>query len=289
MSSPQQGIVLPPDDYAAMEKAVRALEHASFAIRLAERAGQPVTRLMDALPSIVSRRFHGTVENAILKCLEVAIESMDGEVPDPSPSAWVPKVIAGVTGGLGGLFGALSLPVELPLTTMVMLRSIVEIAHSHGEDLTLLPTRLACLEVFALGSRRTGGNQAISYFATRAALARLTSDLASVVIQQTAVEASSVITARVVALISAQFGPAVAERLAATAVPIIGLLGGATINMVFMDHYQQLAHGHFIIRGLERRYGAAEIEAIYTRIAASMPRALNPPGRKPVGSPPAKA
>jgi len=38
--------------------------------------------------------------------------------------------------------------------------------------------------------------------------------------------------------------------------------------MVFMEHYQQLAQGHFTIRKLERRYGAPEIETVYGRIAA---------------------
>jgi hypothetical protein len=60
-----------------------------------------------------------------------------------------------------------------------------------------------------------------------------------------------------------------AERVVATAVPLVGLLGGATVNMLFMEHYQRLAHGHFVIRRLERRYGGAEIAATYARIAAT--------------------
>jgi hypothetical protein len=111
--------LLPPADRAELERAVHTLEHQSFAIRLAELTGQPVSRLFAAMPNFASRRFNRAVEKAILKSLEVA--SMDGDVPDESPSSWVPRMIAGVTGGLGGLFGAFSLPVELPLTTMVIL------------------------------------------------------------------------------------------------------------------------------------------------------------------------
>jgi hypothetical protein len=254
-------------DRDEMERAVHALEHASFAIRLAELAGQPVHRLFGSLPAFANRRVHRLVERAILRCLKIAIESMDGDAPAEPPSTWVPRVIAGVSGGVGGLFGALALPIELPLTTMVMLRSIAEIAQDHGEDLTQLPSRLACLEVFALGGRHARDKGALTYYATRATLARLTREVTSLLLQQGSTEATAALTARVAATISSRFGPAVAERLAATAVPVVGLVTGATVNMLFMDHYQQVARGHFTIRSLERRYGAAEIEALYGGIA----------------------
>ena len=81
-------------------------------------------------------------------------------------------------------------------------------------------------------------------------------------------EVTTTLAVRVAATISSRFGPAVAERLAATAVPIAGLVSGATVNMLFMQHYQRLAHGHFTIRRLERQYGAARIETLYRRMAA---------------------
>jgi hypothetical protein len=260
---------LRPSDQDEMERAVHALERASFAIRLAELAGQPVHRLFSSLPTFANRRVNRLVERAILKCLQVAIDSMDGDTPAEPPSTWVPRVIAGVSGGLGGLFGAFALPVELPLTTMIMLRSIAEIAQNHGEDLTQLPSRFACLEVFALGGRRARDNHALTYYATRTTLARLTREVTSLLVEEGTTEATATLTARAAATISSQFGPAVSERLAATAVPVVGLLTGATVNMVFMDHYQQVARGHFTIRRLERRYGAAEIEALYARFAVS--------------------
>jgi hypothetical protein len=261
--------LVPSLDEGELARAVHDLEHASFAIRLAELAGQPVNRVLTKIPSFANRRVNRIVEGAILKCLNVAIESMDDEARSEAPSAWVPRVIAGVTGGLGGLFGAFALPVELPLTTMVMLRSIAEIAQDQGEDLSQLPNRLACLEVFALGGRRKDNNQALAYYAVRATLARLTGDMARLMVEHGTTEATTRLAARVVATISSRFGPAVAERLAATAIPIVGLVSGATVNMVFTNHYQQVARGHFTIRRLERRYGAAEIETLYGRIAAT--------------------
>jgi hypothetical protein len=64
------------------------------------------------------------------------------------------------------------LPVELPLSTTVMLRSIADIARSEGEDLSDIDAKLACISVFALGARPTRDDNAeIGYFTVRAALA----------------------------------------------------------------------------------------------------------------------
>jgi hypothetical protein len=38
-------------------------------------------------------------------------------------------------------------------------------------------------------------------------------------------------------------------------VPVVGAVGGGAINLVFINHFQQVAHGHFTVRRLEREYG----------------------------------
>ena len=48
--------------------------------------------------------------------------------------------------------------------------------------------------------------------------------------------------------------------------PIIGALGGATVNIAFMDHYQDLAGAHFTVRRLERIYGVAVVRQAYDAI-----------------------
>ena len=58
---------------------------------------------------------------------------------------------------------------------------------------------------------------------------------------------------RLIAQIAARFGLAVSEKFAAQAVPVVGAIGGAAINLAFAEHFQTLARGHFIIRRLERR------------------------------------
>ena len=43
-------------------------------------------------------------------------------------------VLSAASGAAGGAFGLASLPVELPVSTTIMLRSIADIARAEGED-----------------------------------------------------------------------------------------------------------------------------------------------------------
>jgi hypothetical protein len=249
-------------DHAALTRAAGLLENTSFAMKVAEMVGRPITHALGMLPATADRQLVRTIESAILKCLSIAIDSLEG-TPPSLPSRWVPRVTTGVTGGLGGLFGVLALPIELPLTTTLMLQSIADIARHHGEDLKRPEARLACLEVFALGDRRSGKRADIGYYATRSVLAHLTADLTAIFVQRQAVDATSPVATRIIHEIASHFGTAVSERVAASAVPFIGALSGATVNMMFMSHFQQIAEGHFTVRRLERRYGNDAVRNLY--------------------------
>jgi hypothetical protein len=45
----------------------------------------------------------------------------------------------------------------------------------------------------------------------------------------------------------------------------MGAIGGALINSVFMDYFQDIARGHFIIRRLERIYDPELIKNAYAK------------------------
>jgi hypothetical protein len=70
-------------------------------------------------------------------------------------SSYLHKTLAATSGAIGGSFGLAALPIELPISTVIMLRSIGDIARAEGEDLRDPETTLSCLQVFALG--RVGG------------------------------------------------------------------------------------------------------------------------------------
>jgi hypothetical protein len=59
---------------------------------------------------------------------------------------------------------------------------------------------------------------------------------------------------------------AVPQKAAAQAVPVIGAAGGAAVNVLFINHFQDMARGHFIVRRLERAYSPEFIRAEYERL-----------------------
>jgi hypothetical protein len=47
----------------------------------------------------------------------------------------------------------------------------------------------------------------------------------------------------------------------------------ATVNVIFMDHVQWIARGHFTLRRLERGYAAAFVRRRHAKLATVTPRA----------------
>ncbi len=73
--------------------------------------------------------------------------------------------------------------------------------------------------------------------------------------------------------VSSRFGIVVSDRVAASAVPVLGALGGAAVNVIFMDHFQRIAQGHFTVRRLERQYDPETIQRQYAQLAKQLPGA----------------
>jgi hypothetical protein len=66
--------------------------------------------------------------------------------------------------------------------------------------------------------------------------------------------------------IAQRFSIQVTEKAAAQAIPAIGAAGGAIINTIFIDHFQDMAKGHFTVRRLEKIYGKDIIKAAYEEL-----------------------
>ena len=247
-------------------RAVRVLERGSLVARLSELTGEPISKLLRRMPKVVSRQIHSVVRAALWQALEVALYKMDSSPLEPGALGF--RVFSGITGGVSGFFGLASLAVELPVTTTLMLRSIAGIAQSEGEDLTQPGARLACLEVFALGPRSREQKQEVlatetTYYATRAFLAKAVGEAAQAFAERGVAQQSSPVIVELITAVGSRFGLVVSEKAAATAIPLVGAIGGAAVNLAFMEHFQKLAHAHFAIRRLERRHGPAEVHRVY--------------------------
>ena len=210
------------------------------------------------------------VNEATRKSLETALQAALLTIDDkPQANSWefLHKLAVAATGAGGGAFGLLGLPLELPLSTTIMLRSIADIARSEGERLRTPGAKLACLEVFALGGRNRNDDASESaYFLIRGALARSVSEAAVYITERGLVEEGAPAIVRLIAQLATRFGVNVSEKIAAQAVPVIGAAGGVAINVMFIDHFQDMARGHFIVRRLERTYDPQMVREEYEKL-----------------------
>jgi EcsC protein family len=258
-------ILSPPDSFA-LQVAVEKLETQSLAMKIAAKLGVPMETLLHLLPKRAQASVGSAVNKALEQCLRIALKAgRSRSIPVSHKRAHTAAVA--VSGAVGGFFGLPGLILELPITTTVMLHSIVEIAASQGEDLRNPESALACLEVFALGPegvRRTAIES--TYYATRTALAQVTREAASYVVQKGMTKESAPALISFMARIASRFGLEVSEKVAAELVPIAGAAGGLALNVLFSHHFQSIAEGHFTVRRLERKYGVEAVRREYEGI-----------------------
>ena len=251
-----------------LQSAKYLLDNPSVVARFSDALASPIEKGMKLLP-VGAKEIILTVT---AKSLEAALNTALFTLGDEQKSALnlTHKATAAISGAAGGLFGLPALAVELPISTTIMLRSIADIARSEGENLSSKESQLACLEVFALGGTASDDDAAESgYYGIRTALAGAVSNAAKYIASQGAATDGAPVLIRLVKQIAARFSIPVTEKAAAQAVPIIGAAGGALINTLFIDHFQDVARGHFAVRRLERIYGRNLVQTTYATLPSS--------------------
>ncbi len=253
-------------DLDDLTNAVGLLENPGLIAKVSDVVGTPIEYVLKTLPKGAGDKINKVTHDSLMAAVNLAAKTIDPRGRS-KPRFRSHQALAGLAGGVGGAFGLVALPIELPITTTVIMRSIADIARSEGEDLTDVASRLACLEVFAIGSPSDEDDAAESgYFAVRTALAQAVSEATKYVAKRAVVEDGAPVIVRLLAQIAARFNTVVGEKIMAQGVPIFGALGGATINVLFIEHFQDMARGHFIVRRLERKYGEAEVRKAYSEI-----------------------
>ena len=256
------------DERGELGYAKSLLENPGLAAKITNAIGAPVERGFALLPAKWSDAVNRAAQAALRKALDAAVATVGDNGPRRSADV-LHRMLVAATGAAGGAFGLPALLVELPVSTTIMLRSIVDVARSQGERIKELGTKLACIEVFALGgpSKRDDAAET-GYFAVRAALAATVSEAAQYIAERGLAQEGAPALVRFIAQIASRFGVVVSEKAAAQAVPIIGAMGGAAVNLIFLKHFQDMARGHFIVRRLERAHGQDVVRAEYETMAA---------------------
>lgn len=172
------------------------------------------------------------------------------------------KIASSLSGAIGGAGGLATTGADLAATTILIIRSLQEIAAGYGEDIESEEVRMACLAVFGFGGPLTEDDDVeTGLIGARIALAgRATLE-------------------GILKVVLPRFGVVASEKVLAQAVPILGAVVGATINPLFTNYYQQMGHVQFRLRKLEKSHDPAQVNACFSRIVAAQRKTGKPTGQ----------
>jgi hypothetical protein len=266
------------DERRFLAEAAQFLEHPSFLTRVAKLVGKPAEVLLAMLPKAAGKLVHDATQAAMLRGVEWVSATIPGQPQTPAMPQrrlWTlmgkhgHTAITALSGAGGGFFGLAGLSIEIPVTTLVILRSIASIAAASGADLSDPRTRLECLSVLSLGTRADKEMQS-TYLTTRLSTSLAVREAASFVARTSGQELSEAIAkgtapilVRLIDAVGTRFQIVVTEKVAAQMVPVVGAAMGAVVNASFTDYFNRIARYHFGIVALERRYGRQMVDAAY--------------------------
>ena len=254
-----------PEHIEQLRRARQLLENPGLTAKITNAIGKPIEEGIKLLPDKWSEVVNDATKKSLTTALDAALMTFGKRGRLESSDIWH-KIAVVATGAGGGAFGLPALVIELPVSTTIMLRSIADIARSEGEDIRLAESKLACFEVFALGGRTLKDDAAkAGYFAVRATLAKAVSEAAEFIAERGIAKEGVPVIVRLISKIATRFSVNVSEKLAAQAIPAVGAVGGALINLAFIDLFQNIARGHFTVRRLEKIYGTEVVQSEYRK------------------------
>ncbi len=264
-------------DFTAEEKAfirdaANFFENPGLFAKSMNRVGAPLEKLQKQLPESAKQAISKATKLAIEKAVLISVKSVPLEngvlsfseaTEQSKKSGLLHTGAAAAVGGMGGFFGLTALPIELPISTVLILRSILDIAQKYGNDLESVQSRLECVYVFSLGSKSAQDDALDSaYYASRLVLSELLTTVSVFVASMSAKDiliaiekGSAPMLVRFIAEIAAQLEIRVTKKLLAQVAPIVGSVGGAGINLLFAHFFQDAARYHFGMKKLEKDKG----------------------------------
>ncbi|MDC6353267.1 MULTISPECIES: EcsC family protein [unclassified Robiginitalea] len=245
---------LEAEDLRVLESAKRRMENIGWAMEGLNQLGNKIDKQVSRLSEGQQKQLQQISYTVLQRVVQSNLKTMDPDKAKPASLNTAYQAMASLSGAIGGAFGFVAFAADMALTTKLMMRSIMDIARSEGEDLRELDTQLACLQVFALGGKSKHDDSLdTGYYALRMSIRSALRGVANPL-------------AKAIGQVAGRFSVQVTEKFAAQAVPVIGAVGGAAINTAFMTHFQNMAEAHFAVRRLERKYGMEAVEAAYHAI-----------------------
>lgn len=240
-------------------------------MRVISYAGGQVEDGMKMLPAGARGQIEGAARRALTRSYEIAARSraelpVDGPLGSAVAAALgalskrvttdrAHRVLATMTGALGGVGGLPTALAELPIATTLIFRAVQGVAAANGEDPEDAATRIECLRVFGAGGPGEGDDGIdTSFIGARLGL-------------------SGAAVGKLVGKIAPRFAAVLSQKLASQAVPVLGAAAGAGTNYAFIGFYTEMAHVHFGLRRLARRHGEEQVlDEFHRKLAeASLP------------------
>lgn len=267
------------EDLEAIKKAKLAMEDIGTIMKGLNKFGSKLESGINQIPPKQQDWLQKQVNHSLMYVVKSNLFTMQSGKAFKKPSDKTYKALVTSTGAASGMLGSASIvgtiifASELIISTKFMMRSILDIARSNGEDLQSLDTQMACMQVFALGgnSKDDDGLETF-YYSMRIALSSAAKGASSFVAKNGIQNLNKLLLAssnpliKLVGIIAARFSIQVSEKFIAQSLPVLGALGGGTINFVFINHFQTMAKAHFTIRRLERKYGESLVMKTYNEL-----------------------
>lgn len=267
------------EDIEAIKSAKFSMENIGLAMRGLNSIGGTIETGINKIPEKQRLWLQQLVNKTLVALVKANLKTMQKGKSFKKPSNKSYKALVTATGSASGFFGSTTgigtaiFASELALSTKFIMRSIMDIARSEGEDVYNMETQMACLQVFALGGTTASDDDLdTSYYTTRVAMSS-TLKGASAYISKNGLQGLSQVLVmstnpivKAIGVIASRFTIQVSEKFIAQSMPIIGAAGGGTINFMFINHFQKMAKAHFTLRRLERKYGEETIKNVYIEV-----------------------
>ncbi len=227
--------------------AARQDKASSVLMQIVNFAGGQVEDVLKTLPEKTRGQVVEAARSALTRSYDMAERSRGGPVQGDRAH----RILATVSGAIGGLGGLPTALAELPVATTLIFRAVQGVAEAHGEDPTAPETRAECLRVFGSGGPGTQDDGIdTSFVGARMAL-------------------NGPALHKLLASVAPRFAAVLGQKLAAKAVPVIGAAAGAGANYAFTDYYVEIAHVHFGLRRLCREYDPEEVLRLFHKELAT--------------------
>lgn len=242
--------LLSPDEFQRLVDAAEMyLSSRSALTSFIATLGNLVHRGLRKIPEEWQREILKKLHDTLNLTLGAATFQMNEAPGRASLDHWYTATVL-VTGVGGGAFGLPSVLAELPITTGVILRSIADIGRSYGESLGDLEFRATCIEVFAFGSPFEEDDQEEAAFI--------------------AARIGATEFAEFIAKVAARYAAAMAPKIAAMSVPIVGSVLGASVNWAYINFYQSLARVLFTLLPIERRHDREQVRSCFASLVREL-------------------